>query len=54
MPKKRLKGCFCPKCNSKIFRRRSIKRYKPKPTECGVCGFIIENPFETFLSRKKK
>jgi len=52
--KKILKGCFCPNCKKKLFRRRSIRIRDIKPTTCGSCGFVIKNPHEIFVAKKKK
>ncbi len=48
--KKNIKGCFCPKCNKKLFR---VKTKPNKPTTCNYCGFVIENPYETFIPKSK-
>ena len=48
--KKNIKGCFCPKCNKKLFR---VKIKRNKPTTCNYCGFVIENPFEVFIPKSK-
>jgi len=48
MVKRKIKEGICPNCNKKIYRRRSIKIKKIKPTKCGHCGFLIENPYQIF------
>jgi len=48
--KKNIKGCFCPRCNKKLFR---VKVKKNKPTTCNYCGFIIKNPREVFVPKSK-
>jgi len=48
--KKNIKGCFCPKCNKKLFR---VKVRKDKPTTCNYCGFVITNSREIFIPKSK-
>jgi len=48
MVKKKTKQGNCPKCGKILFRSRSIKIKKVKPTKCGHCGFLIENPYQVF------
>jgi DNA-directed RNA polymerase subunit RPC12/RpoP len=45
---KRLKTGQCPNCKKTLFRRRSIKIKKKKPTKCEYCGFVIEDPYKIF------
>lgn len=45
---RRLKTGNCPNCKRVLFRRRSIKLRKIKPTICEYCKFKIENPYEVF------
>ena len=48
--KKNVKGCFCPKCNKKLFR---VKVMLNKSTKCNYCGFVIKNPREVFVPKSK-
>ncbi len=48
--KRSIKGCFCPKCGKKLFRRK-VKRNVP--TTCNYCDFCIQNPREVFISKSK-
>jgi DNA-directed RNA polymerase subunit RPC12/RpoP len=50
MSKKNIKGCFCPKCGKKLFRR---KTKRDKSTTCNYCGFVISNPYEVFTPKSK-
>ncbi len=50
MSRREVKGCFCPKCGKKLFRRK-LKRNKP--TRCNYCNFIIQNPREVFIPKSK-
>lgn len=51
--KKTIKKGFCPKCNKIMVRKMAIRRKKVKPTQCGNCGFIIQNPYEVFNPVRK-
>ena len=48
MVKRKIKEGICPNCKKKMYRRRSIKIKKIKPTKCEYCGFLIENPYNVF------
>jgi len=48
--KKNIKGCFCPKCEKKLFR---VKVRINKPTTCNYCGFVIVNPKDVFIPKSK-
>ena len=48
MAKRKTKQGQCPKCGKTLFRSRSIKIKKIKPTKCNYCGFLIEDPYKVF------
>ncbi len=48
--KKNIKGAFCPKCHSKLFR---VKVKINKSTICNNCGFVITNPKKIFVAKSK-
>ncbi len=48
--KRNIKGCFCPKCGKKLFRRK-VKRNIP--TTCNYCGYVISNPYNVFVSKQR-
>ena len=50
MSRKGVKGCFCPQCGKKLFRRRTRRNV---PTICNYCNFRIKDPYSVFTPKSK-